>query len=149
MKAQPQQEDALLATLRSNWQQASAKLQQLAAELPEGKLDWRPQQGLRTCAEVLRHVAFWNHYAAESIRGNNPDGNLNELPASEFSGKAAILAALEQSSQDVSDAMSQKGVLDSQTSEVVASFLGHAAEHYGQLVVYARILNIVPPASRS
>ena len=29
-----------------------------------------------------------------------------------------------------------------------ASMLGHSAEHYGQLVVYARLSGVVPPASR-
>jgi hypothetical protein len=30
----------------------------------------------------------------------------------------------------------------------VLSYLGHASEHYGQLVIYYRLNGLVPPASR-
>jgi hypothetical protein len=32
--------------------------------------------------------------------------------------------------------------------DTVVSYLGHNAEHYGQLAVYLRLDGIVPPASR-
>jgi uncharacterized damage-inducible protein DinB len=34
------------------------------------------------------------------------------------------------------------------TTELMISFIEHNCEHYGQLVVYARLQGIVPPASR-
>ena len=32
--------------------------------------------------------------------------------------------------------------------ELILTFLEHNSEHYGQLAVYARLMGIVPPASR-
>jgi len=37
--------------------------------------------------------------------------------------------------------------LSSEQSEMLVSFIEHNSEHYGQLVVYARLNGIVPPAS--
>jgi hypothetical protein len=34
-------------------------------------------------------------------------------------------------------------------ADTLVTFIEHAGEHYGQLVVYARLLGIVPPASRA
>jgi len=33
-------------------------------------------------------------------------------------------------------------------ADTLVSFIEHSGEHYGQLVVYARLNGIVPPASR-
>jgi uncharacterized damage-inducible protein DinB len=38
--------------------------------------------------------------------------------------------------------------MDLKTIEMLATFIEHTTEHYGQLVVYARLNGIVPPASR-
>ena len=35
------------------------------------------------------------------------------------------------------------------TLELILTFLEHNSEHYGQLAVYARLMGIVPPASRA
>jgi uncharacterized damage-inducible protein DinB len=34
-------------------------------------------------------------------------------------------------------------------AEMLVTFIEHNSEHYGQLVVYARLNGIVPPASRA
>ena len=39
--------------------------------------------------------------------------------------------------------------LNPDLAELLVTFLEHNCEHYGQLVVYARLNRIVPPASRS
>ena len=38
--------------------------------------------------------------------------------------------------------------LSPEAAELLVSFIEHNCEHYGQLVVYARLSGIVPPASR-
>ena len=143
------QEEALAGVLVSRWQQASDKLEQLAAELPQEKYDWRPRPGIRTCGEVLRHVAFWNEYVSKSLRGEQTDEGLNELPAAEFPTKATILEALRRSNADAIASMREPRLFaDPKTAELVVTFIEHTSEHYGQLVVFARLLEVVPPASR-
>jgi uncharacterized damage-inducible protein DinB len=131
------------------WEQVSKKLEQLADALPEEKLEWRPAPAVRTCGDALRHVAFWNQYLADSLRGKDADDTLNELPAADYPTKASVLKALRQSAADVTTALKEKGTApDAKSTEMVMSFLEHTLEHYGQLIVYRRLLDVVPPAWR-
>jgi uncharacterized damage-inducible protein DinB len=143
------QQEALTAVLARRWQQACQKLEQLADALPAGQMDSRPVDGTRTAAEVLRHVAFWNQYVADTLRGKPADDTGNELPAEKYSTKASIIEALQRSAEDVAGALREQPTPpDSKTVELIMSFVEHVSEHYGQLVVYTRLKGIVPPASR-
>lgn len=136
--------------LINRWEQVGKKIDSLAEAFPEKKYDWKPADSTRTFAEVLRHVAFWNQFVADSARGKKADDSANELPAAKYSTKARIIDALKQSSADVVAALKENhGALEPQTAELIVTFLEHTSEHYGQLVVYARMNGIVPPASRS
>jgi uncharacterized damage-inducible protein DinB len=135
--------------LMERWEQATGKMEALAAELPEDRWEWRPCADMRTCGEVLRHVAFWNQYAADSLRGKEANDSLNELPAADYPTKARVLEAVRRSASEVSAALGERHAGDHlKTAELILPFLEHASEHYGQLAVYARLLNMVPPASR-
>jgi uncharacterized damage-inducible protein DinB len=143
------QQETLSAKLIGRWEQAGQKLVALAEEVPENKFDYGPADGVRTLADVLRHVAFWNRYVADSARGKKGDDTTNELPKGEFSTKARIVDALRRSSEDASDALKEhKSGLSPEMSEMVITFIEHNCEHYGQLVVYTRLNGIIPPASR-
>lgn len=135
--------------LINRWEQASRKFADLAEEFPASKLEFKPSEDVRTVGDVLRHVAFWNQYVAETIRGKEADGNANELPKSKYGTKARILEELRRSADEGTAAMKeQRNGLSPEQMETVASFTEHTCEHYGQLVAYARMNGIVPPASR-
>jgi len=135
--------------LIGRWEQACAKLAVLAEEVPANSFDYRPGEGLRTVADVLRHVAFWNSYVADRVRGKKADDQANELPKERSSTKTQVIDALKQSAADAAQALKQiPSGLSSEQSEMLVSFIEHNSEHYGQLVVYARLNGIVPPASR-
>jgi uncharacterized damage-inducible protein DinB len=135
--------------LIGRWEQVCAKLAVLAEEVPANRFDYRPGEGLRTVADVFRHVAFWNSYVADTARGKKADDNANELPKERFSTKAQVIDALKKSAADAAEALKQvPSGLSSEQSEMLVSFIEHNSEHYGQLVVYARLNGIVPPASR-
>lgn len=149
MQAKAQQEKTVTTVLIDRWEQVFQKLEQIAGEFPEEKLEWRPKAGIRSIGEVIRHLAFWNHYLADSLRGKQPDGNLNELPLADYPTKEKVLEALKSSANEVSVALcEQPAAVNPKTAELVLSFIEHTSEHYGQLAVYARFLDIVPPASR-
>lgn len=131
------------------WEQVSAKLEGLAEELPAEALEHVPIDGARSYGAVLRHVAFWNQYVADTLRGKNADDALNELPISEYPSKPIVLSALSQSSHDVLSALGDRPSLDQKSTELLISFIEHSSEHYGQLVVYSRLLGIVPVSSRA
>jgi uncharacterized damage-inducible protein DinB len=142
-------EDTIATKLLARWDQVAKKLVALAREIPEGKFDSRPAQGMRTADEVLRHIAFWNQYVADSARGNKANDTANELPKDKFSTKAQIIEAVRKSAAEVSEAFKKlDSDLSPDSAEMLVTFLEHNCEHYGQLVVYARLNGIVPPASR-
>jgi uncharacterized damage-inducible protein DinB len=145
-----QQESTLASFLADRWEQGVKKLAEVAQALPENKLEWTPVAGVRSYGGVLRHVAFWNQYVADSLNGKQANDTLNELPATEYPTKATALEALRRTSQDVVAALrAQPASANGKTLELVLTFLEHNSEHYGQLAVYARLMGIVPPASRA
>jgi len=104
---------------------------------------------VRAFAEVLRHVAFWNRYVADSLRWRKGDDTANELPKAKFSTKAQIVDALKRSTADTMEALNETSSdLSLEMAEMMVTFIEHNCEHYGQLVVYARMNGIIPPASR-
>jgi uncharacterized damage-inducible protein DinB len=134
--------------LIGHWEQLCHKLEALAEEFPAQKFLYRPVDGVRSVAELLRHVAFWNNYVADKARGKQPDDSDNELPKEKFSTKSEILQALKQSASTATAALKANSSMNIDTTELMISFIEHNCEHYGQLVVYARLQGIVPPASR-
>jgi len=101
---------------------------------------------VRTCGEVLRYVAFWNRYVAAALRVETAGEAGNELPAAKYLAKARILEALRQTAQDAAAALREAQV---PAAEIVLPFVEHTSEHYGQLAVYARLLDLAPPSSQA
>ena len=132
--------------LVAQWEETGQKIVQLANEFPEDRYSFKATDEVRTFADVLRHVAFWNQYVAASARGEKPDGTPNELSAEELPVKAKIVEALQRSIADASSALKKRQ--DDKSAELVIPFLIHSGEHYGQLAVYYRLNGLVPPASR-
>jgi uncharacterized damage-inducible protein DinB len=137
------------AKLVSQWEQVSSKLEALADAIPAPKFDFRPTEEVRTVAEVLRHVAFWNLYVADTLRGRKSDTSANELPKEKCATKQQIVDALKRSARQAAEGLSgSSSALSDEAAEMVVTFIEHNCEHYGQLTVYARLNHIVPPASR-
>lgn len=137
-------------TLVARWDEVGDKVVRLAEAVPEAAYDARPAPAVRSFAEQLRHVAFWNAYARDVLRGGAPDGAADELPAAAYPDKAAVVAVVRESFADVRAEAARRGraTLDATEGDTLVGFLEHAGEHYGQLAVYARLAGVVPPASR-
>ncbi len=136
-------------TLVAGWQDIGNRIAALAEAFPADRFDYRPAPDVRTFAEQLRHVAFWNEYTAAQLRGESPDGSANELPASEYATRDAIVGAVQRSFEEVRSLAAANGAAQKpEAVQSLVSMLEHNGEHYGQLVVYLRLNGIVPPASR-
>jgi uncharacterized damage-inducible protein DinB len=143
------QEGTVSAKLIERWEQVCQKMTVLAEAVPENKFDYRPVNGVRTLADILRHVAFWNRHVADSAHGRKGDDTANELPKDEFSTKTRIIGALKHNAASATEALKENpSGLSPDMAEMVVTFIEHTCEHYGQLVVYARLNGIIPPASR-
>jgi uncharacterized damage-inducible protein DinB len=146
--AKTQQQQTVAELLAAKWSQSARKIEDLAKALPENKLESTLVDGIRSPGSVLRHVAFWNQYVADSLQGKPVDDSGNEIPLASCPTRAAILEALARSTKEITTVLRQQESVDAATIDRIVSFLEHTAEHYGQLVVYTRLLGIVPPASR-
>jgi hypothetical protein len=144
-KPEPNVRDVLL----KQWTDIGEKVVQLAEQFPEDKYDFRPVADVRTFGDQMRHVAFWNGYVAKTARGEKADGKQNELPKAEYPTKAAVVKALKSSLAEATAVLKQGPATPSaKLTDLWVSFTEHSGEHYGQSVVYYRLNNIVPPASR-
>ena len=137
-------------TVRSQFASLSKRLLAMAKDFPESKYDYRPGKDVRSFGEVMVHVA--SGYAFGARAGSKEQVNWNdwsEIDAKTLAGKSAIVAALEKSIAGA--AATLKALPDERFTRALepwASVNEHAAEHYGQLVAYYRINEMVPPASR-
>ena len=136
--------------LATRWSEIGDKMVKLAEEFPEDRYDARPVPEIRSFADQLRHVAFWNRHVQKTLRREEADGDANELPRATYPTKAKIVKVLRSSFDDVArEIRSTRSNGNSADVDTMVSFIEHGGEHYGQLVVYARLNGIVPPASRA
>jgi len=138
--------------LETRWSDIGDKLVALAESVPAESYDYRPVPEVRTFAEQLRHVAFWNDYLRDTLRGDDADGSANEISPKDHPTRTEILPALRESFAGVRAELAKgngkRGAgTDGGKLDLAVSYIDHVAEHYGQLVVYARLCGVIPPAS--
>jgi hypothetical protein len=148
VNAKAAQQDMFSTMSTKHWEQINHKLAVLAEEFPEEKYDFSPTGDTRTFAAVLRHLAFWNQYVANSARGIKMDETLNELSIRECPTKVQVINTLKKSADEATAALKSRSEMEPAAAELCATFTQHSSEHYGQLVVYYRLNGLVPPASR-
>lgn len=138
--------------LETRWTDIGDKLAALAEAVPGESYDYRPVPEVRSFAEQLRHVAFWNDYLRDTLKGDDADGAANEISPADYPGRAEILPALRESFEGVRAELAKgngkRGAsADERKLDLAVSYIDHVGEHYGQLVVYARLCGVIPPAS--
>ncbi len=131
------------------WNDTARKLNAIAANFPENKYDFKATPEVRTFAQQLLHLAFWNQWVAQRAQGKKPDEKPNELPRSQYKTKAQVTAVLKESFEEAVAALrAQSDDQVMQSLVMWTEFLEHTGEHYGQLVMYYRLSGLVPPESR-
>ena len=149
------------------WNDIGNKLVAMAKDFPEDKYDYRLQKDQRSFAENLLHVAGVDFDLMRGVGGPNigPDlGKNAHNPSREvFKTKADVVKLLQEAISDGADLIQKQGDagLDKGTkfpwgrklvlahaSHIWMVAIEHSAEHFGQLVVYYRANNMVPPESR-
>lgn len=126
-----------------------------AQKVPEDVFAFRPTPDVRTMGEIFGHVAdgFLN-MCATAGGGKPPRTNIEKS----VSGKADLAKALTEGAEycdSVFAAMDDKKGLETvpfyfgPTPRVSVLYfaVAHGYEHYGNLVTYMRLKNIVPPSS--
>jgi len=149
------------------WNQIGNKLIAMARDFPEDKYDFKVQKDQRTFAENLLHVAAVDYDLISRVSGLNlgPDfGKDKHNPSRDaYKTKADVVKLIELAVADGAAVIKQQGDagLDKTTpfgwetgkhvvhnSYIWITAIEHSTEHFGQLVVYYRANNLVPPESR-
>jgi uncharacterized damage-inducible protein DinB len=145
------------------WNDIGNKLIAMAQDFPEDKYNFKAQKDERTFAQNLLHAAALDFVLIRKVSGSNfgPDFGQGDNPSRNlFKTKADVVKFVQEAVADGSQVIQQQGDagLDN-TSKFFGNRLAHNAyiwtfaiehsgEHYGQLVVYYRANNLVPPDSR-
>src|SRR5689334_6285381 len=145
------------------WNGIGNKLVAMALDFPEDKYDFKVQKDERTFALNLLHAAALDFVLIRRISGSKvgPDFGEGDNPTRElFKTKADIVKFVQEAVADGAKVIQQQGDagLDQTTkffgnrlahnSTIWTFAIEHSGEHYGQLVVYYRANNLVPPDSR-
>jgi DinB family protein len=137
----------------------------LAEAMPADRYGLRPQNGafanVRTFGEQVRHVATMIYMtAAIVLEEKSPYGpGTNDNGPDSVQEKDQIVEYLKASlayARRAATSLTERNQLDPLKTyfgmqpriEVAAGIVYHSYNHYGQMVVYARMNDIVPPASR-
>jgi hypothetical protein len=137
----------------------------LAAAMPADRYDFRPTSGafadVRTFGEQVRHVATMIYMAAAIVlqerspygpgpHDNGPETIRTKAEALQYLAGALSYARKAAASLDEKNQFDQlRTHFGSQSRvEVAAGLTYHSYDHYGQMVIYARMNGIVPPSSR-
>jgi uncharacterized damage-inducible protein DinB len=167
-QAQPQNQTPSPARSRSEemldrWNDIGNKLVAMAKDFPEDKYDFKVQKDQRTFALNLLHAAALDFVLIRRISGSNvgPDFGQGDNPTrDQYKTKADVVKFVEEAVADGAQVIQQQGDagLDKTTkffgnrmshnSNIWTFAIEHSGEHYGQLVVYYRANNLVPPDSR-
>jgi len=126
-----------------------------AEKMPEESYSFRPTDAVRSYGQIVGHVADAEYIFCSLVLGEkNPSPKIEQTKTS----KADLIAALKDAFAYCDKAYD--GMTDASATQMVTFFGGdtprlsvlgannmHTMEHYGNLVTYMRLKNIVPPTS--
>lgn len=154
----------ILDSINVTWLDEQKDFLTLADEMPEDKWNFKPTQGefkgVRTFAEMVKHVACANEGFAREMHGAAPPEGCEKGGPNPARTKFQIMQYLNDSFQMLNDEFNTidektalqpvDGPYGGPNTRIGIALLAtwHVADHYGQLVEYVRMNGIVPPASR-
>ncbi|HZP63538.1 MAG TPA: DinB family protein [Terriglobales bacterium] len=136
----------------------------IAEAMPENKFDYVPTagnfQGARSFAEQVKHVACANYAFFNEIEGTTPPDHCEKGGTAPAKTKVELLKYLRDSfdyGNKVLQTITAKNALDRAEGPyagpntklgLAVAAVWHIADHYGQIVEYLRMNNIVPPPTQ-
>jgi uncharacterized damage-inducible protein DinB len=127
-----------------------------AEKMPEENYNFRPTDEVRSFGQIVGHAADAQYmFCSIALGEKNPAPRIEQTKTS----KAALVAALKDAlaycdkaydgTTDASGAqlVQLPGAGDTPRLGVLTVNIVHSVEHYGNLITYMRLRNIVPPTS--
>ena len=157
--SQPTHAGTFLVRIAQNgWAGAKRNIVESADQMPEANYSFKPVATVRTFGQILAHVADSNYFYCARSKGEAPpvpDGTLEKTATT----KPAIVKALAESvaycdavyaSLTAASAVAMVKAGNNEIPRVQPLFgnVSHNVEHYGNLVTYFRMKNLVPPSTK-
>lgn len=147
----------IVKEIESQWQGAKKHTLAYIDAMPENAMSFKPTPEVRSFAEQMLHLAFWNYGLPEFAGGKaNPYGKKQDVleKREDMKTKAALRKVVEESYDNVLAFIS--GLNEAKLLEVVPSVketrltvlshaLDHQTHHRAQTTIYLRLKGITPP----
>jgi uncharacterized damage-inducible protein DinB len=149
---------AVTDSLRGPYEMVKGYVIAAAEQVPEARFSYRPNQDVRTMGQLFGHVADANYMFCGVSSGDAGPGTSIEETATT---KEALTAALGESfafcdrafaalNDETGADAARVDVMSLDTTRLGALALNtaHDFEHYGNIVTYMRMNNMVPPSTQ-
>ena len=153
--ATPQTANPLSDWNRRAQSQMKVWLLSSAEKMSEENYNFKPTEAVRSYGQIIGHIADVQYTFCSAVMGEkNPDLKIEKTKTT----KADLIAALKESYAycekpyyELTDATAAQLVKHNKTELpklfLLNSNISHAALHYGNLITYMRLKNIVPPST--
>lgn len=127
------------------------KLVKLAGVIPSDKWDWRPNEKVRSFAEIYLHVIQSLDMGTEMALGRKPMASVAVVSMDKPTTLTQLKTAVEAAQKKIEPM--RPGTLARETDffgkklparTVLSQTTAHAAEHIGQIIAYIRFLGLTP-----
>ena len=128
-----------------------------AEKMPEENYNFKPTEAIRSYGQIVGHIADAQYtFCSLALGENNPGLKIEETKTTKADLVAALKGALaycDKAYDGMTDASGAQTVkmfgMDMPKFGVLNINNAHDMEHYGNMVTYMRLKNIVPPTSEA
>ena len=141
--------------LTKDWAGQKALLVGLATAMPEDKYGFKPTPVQRSFGEHVLHIAQINVMLTKALGGKTPEPAINmkattkadmiKAMSDSFDYGAKVIAEFNNTS--IQETIQAPFMGPSTRARIMFFLNGHTQDTYGQMVVYARLNGVTPPAS--
>jgi hypothetical protein len=156
--AAPQAPPTLVAEVQTTFNAIKGNITKAAAQFPEDKFTWQPTPLVRSWARLVAHIVDDNNGACSPLLGQQRPPRLDTEDSANSAANKMTKADLEKALGDsfalcdkafaaVTDAnMMERNGNRSKIGTLIYN-TSHINEHYGNIVTYMRLNNLVPPST--
>jgi hypothetical protein len=152
----------LVCEIQNDWSRNNVMIYGLAAAMPEDKFNYKPTPAQQSFGERVLHVAQINVMLLQALGAKTPAPAVDANATSKAASMAAVqrvgeygLAVIKEiGEQGLATRIDSPGPMgffmgpQLSRQRVLYFLMMHSQDTYGQLVVYARLNGVTPPASR-
>ena len=147
---------SFLTPVKATWENVRSLVLGIAEIIPEDKYDFKPTASVRSFREILVHLIGENYLFFGRVAGEAPPDNarfaalksrdeiLKELRASYDYGAKVWAGLTEEKAMEMVEGRNNQRV---QRWSAILAAIHDNMNHYGNLVVYVRLIGLVPPRS--